>query len=427
MHIFGKKINNEDLQTAIQDMILNFDFLKLPDTVDSENVDEVTEYLRKNILQAVSNIQNDSEISTAFTEVYTNQDLTPNKKSEYLKKIKQYFDDLKGENNAVSIALQPEIDDVDDLQKSYKNTINRFKSDASDSSSKELDSLNKQLDEQTQSLTDAKENLQNEYNKISDWELDDYADQIKNGTLPSQFGNVDMDNRQIIDWNIDNIEKWKDALSDIKYYDKDGNFIESYYDQLKESAENGESCIDSVFGDMMDHIEGYGDITALAFSHVVNNDDGTFEFLGQKTAEEYLYGILDVAKQDGDMSIDHILELDKKGFENAEVYDAQGKVIGETYIHGIISGFNENAADISSLTHFAGKDGAIQIAQSDIDTYNKQIEETKKKIKEVSKGFDDSKKIKDFFDTEGINTDEEIDEFNKVTDGINRADEAIQK
>ena len=70
--------------------------------------------------------------------------------------------------------------------------------------------------------------------------MDDYADQIKNGTLPSQFGNVDMDNRQIINWNIDNIEKWKDALQDIKYYDDDGNFIDSYYDQLKESAENGE-------------------------------------------------------------------------------------------------------------------------------------------------------------------------------------------
>lgn len=317
-------------------------------------------------------------------------------------------------------------DDKEVFDKYYNDTINRFKSDVSDSSSKELDSLNKQLDEQTQRLNEANENLQKEYDKISKWGLDDYADQIKNGTLPSQFGNVDMDNRQIINWNIDNIEKWKDALQDIKYYDDDGNFIDSYYDQLKESAENGESCIDSVFGDMMDHIEGYGDITALAFSHVVNNDDGTFEFLGQKTAEEYLYGILDVAKQDGDMSIDHILELDKKGFENAEVYDAQGKVIGETYIHGIISGFNENAADISSLTHFAGKDGAIQLAQSDIDEYNKQIEETKKKIEEVSKGFDDSQKIKDFFDTEGINTDKLIDEFNDVTKGINDADEAIQ-
>ena len=40
---------------------------------------------------------------------------------------------------------------------------------------------------------------------------------------------------------------------------------------------------------------------------------------------------------------------------------------------------------------------------------------------------DDSQKIKDFFDTEGINTTALIEEFNKVTEGINDADEAIQK
>lgn len=95
-------------------------------------------------------------------------------------------------------------DDKEVFDKYYNDTINRFKSDVSDSSSKELDSLNKQLDEQTQRLNEANENLQKEYDKISKWGLDDYADQIKNGTLPSQFGNVDMDNRQIIDWNIAN-------------------------------------------------------------------------------------------------------------------------------------------------------------------------------------------------------------------------------
>lgn len=95
-------------------------------------------------------------------------------------------------------------DDKEVFDKYYNDTINRFKSDVSDSSSKELDSLNKQLDEQTQKLNEANENLQKEYDKISKWGLDDYADQIKNGTPPSQFGNVDMDNRQIIDWNIAN-------------------------------------------------------------------------------------------------------------------------------------------------------------------------------------------------------------------------------
>ena len=41
--------------------------------------------------------------------------------------------------------------------------------------------------------------------------------------------------------------------------------------------------------------------------------------------------------------------------------------------------------------------------------------------------FENSDKVKDFFDTEGINTQSEIDAFNDITKGITDADEAIQK
>ena len=285
------------------------------------------------------------------------------------------------------------------LSDTYQKTINRFPT-------------NKAITQQD--VTDAKAAVQEEYDKIHDWGLDSYADQIKNGTIQSKYGNVDMDNRQIINWNIDNIEKWKDALSDIKYYDKNGNFIDSYYDQLKESAEKGESNIDTVFGDMMDHIEGYGDISSLAFSHVVNNDDDTFEFLGQKTAEEYIYGILDEAKKDGDLSIDHILELDKQGDKNAEIYDAQGKKVGQSYIHGIIAGFDSDSEDVSKLMHMSGKYGGVQIAQRD-----------ERKV-ESQYGNNEQNKIKNFLDENGISDNQELlDEFNQVTEGITNADEAI--
>lgn len=285
------------------------------------------------------------------------------------------------------------------LADTYQKTINRFPT-------------NKAITQQD--VTDAKAAVQEEYDKIHDWGLDSYADQIKNGTIQSKYGNVDMDNRQIINWNIDNIEKWKDALSDIKYYDKNGNFIDSYYDQLKESAKKGESNIDTVFGDMMDHIEGYGDISSLAFSHVVDNDDGTFEFLGQKTAEEYIYGILDQAKKDGDLSIDHILELDKQGYKNAEIYDAQGKKVGQSYIHGIIAGFNSNSEDISKLMHMSGKYGAPQIARRDARKVESQY------------GNNEQDKIKNFLDENGISDNQALlDEFNQVTEGITNADEAI--
>lgn len=287
------------------------------------------------------------------------------------------------------------------LADTYQKIINRFPTNESITS---------------QDVAEARAAVQEEYDKIHDWELDSYADQIKNGTIQSKYGNVDMDNRQIIDWNLDNIEKWKDQLSDIKYYDKNGNFIDSYYDQLKESAEKGESNIDTVFGDMMDHIEGYGDISSLAFSHVVNNDDGTFEFLGQKTAEEYIYGIMDQAKKDGDLSIDHILELDKQGDKNAEIYDAQGKKVGQSYIHGIIAGFNSDSEDVSKLMHMSGKYGGVQIAQRD-----------ERKV-ESQYGNNEQNKIKNFLDENGISDNQELlDEFNQVTKDITNADEAILK
>lgn len=121
------QIDDAGLQTAVQDMIMNFDFSNLPENVDKDNWNEVSEYLRRNILFAINDVQDDPEISKAISEVFTNQDLTPDEKADYLKQIKDYFDNELGKDNAISIVLQPQIDDVEALQKSYENTINRFK------------------------------------------------------------------------------------------------------------------------------------------------------------------------------------------------------------------------------------------------------------------------------------------------------------
>lgn len=54
------------------------------------------------------------------------------------------------------------------------------------------------------------------------------------------------------------------------------------------------------------------------------------------------------------------------------------------------------------------------------------VDDNVKNYKNTIKRFKDSDKIKDFFNTEGINTQKEIDAFNDVTKGINDADKAIQ-
>nr|WP_142412646.1 hypothetical protein [Clostridium sp. Marseille-P7770] len=114
-------LNDSGLQNAVQNMLLNFDFSNLPDGVDS-NWASVSEYLRNNILQAIYDAQNDPEISTALSQVFTNAELDPNEKADFLEKIKNYF----GEDSEIVVTLKPVIDDTTSLQKSYNDAINKF-------------------------------------------------------------------------------------------------------------------------------------------------------------------------------------------------------------------------------------------------------------------------------------------------------------
>ena len=166
------QIDDAGLQTAVQDMIMNFDFSNLPENVDKDNWNEVSEYLRRNILFAINDVQDDPDISKAISEVFTNQDLTPDEKADYLKQIKDYFDNELGKDNAISISLQPQIDDTDALQKSYENTINRFKDsdkikDFFDTEGINTDDEINEFNEVTKGINDADKAIQtwNEHKK----------------------------------------------------------------------------------------------------------------------------------------------------------------------------------------------------------------------------------------------------------------------
>ena len=169
------QIDDAGLQTAVQDMIMNFDFSNLPENVDKDNWNEVSEYLRRNILFAINDVQDDPDISKAISEVFTNQDLTPDEKADYLKQIKDYFDNELGKDNAISISLQPQIDDTDALQKSYENTINRFKDsdkikDFFDTEGINTDEEINEFNEVTKGINDADKAIQtwNEHKKASE-------------------------------------------------------------------------------------------------------------------------------------------------------------------------------------------------------------------------------------------------------------------
>ena len=116
------QIDDSGLQTAVKDIITNFDFTNLPDDVDSKNWDDVSEYLKRNIIFAISNLQNNPEIANALSQVFTNTELMPDEKDAYLSKITSYF----GENNPVTSSLQPQVDEVSRLKAAYDGLISEF-------------------------------------------------------------------------------------------------------------------------------------------------------------------------------------------------------------------------------------------------------------------------------------------------------------
>lgn len=215
------QIDDSGLQTAVQDMIMNFDFSNLPDNIDKNDWNAVSEYLRRNILFAINDVQDNPEISKAISEVFTNQDLTPKEKASYLQQIKDYFDNLLGEDNAISISLQPQIEDTDALQKSIKKTADRFNDsdkikDFFDTEGINTDEEVNDFNKVTEGINDADKAITkwNEHKKASEdsFEIPD-AD-----TLEQQISNLNS--------AIDSIQSAYDTLnSAVEEYNTNGGTL----------------------------------------------------------------------------------------------------------------------------------------------------------------------------------------------------------
>lgn len=237
----------------------------------------------------------------------------------------------------------------------------------------------------TEALNEARENLENEYEKLSDWGLEDYAEKIKNDTISSIFGNVDMDKRTIITWSDELKQTYADALASWEYDPEIGG-------------------IDTVFGGSSrfgESINGTG--WEVAFTPIL--PDGTF--LSSDTVYEYIESIVSEAySQNGEVT------------ENAlKSIDAQGRQIGDTFVHGIFAAVDDSldydnngnlAETVGRLMHFTGDFGAVKLAKQEIE---------------------DARQVVDWdsWFGENINTPDEIELFQKIVQEADNAVDAIEK
>lgn len=181
--------------------------------------------------------------------------------------------------------------------------------------------------------------LNNELQKLTNWGLEDYSDQIKNGTL-HQFGNIDMDKRVILEWS-----------QELKDY---------YYTQLASwDYEPEVGSIDTVFGGS-DQFDGH----EIAFSPILQTEDGKAVFLSKDNLYEYINKVMEEAGKDGEITPEEILAIDAEGV---------GLSVGEDYIRGVIAGVDNYsgiaAEKIAGLMHFSGEYGAYNLAKQQSSGY----------------------------------------------------------
>lgn len=289
-----------------------------------------------------------------------------------------------------------------DAEKLYDKTVKRFKA-GSNSKKKNLD--------------EAEQNLQNEYDKITgkngqrDFQLGAYEKQIKNGTLQSKYGNVDMDHRKVIQYDQDYLKKHKDVLKSwVTEKDEEGRTISTKYSEVADAIKNGEQMVDTVWGQSErfgEDLNGKG--WEVAFTPIL--PDGTF--LSSDTVHKYINKILEKAyANDGKVTEDELTKI-----------DAEGIKVGNTFVHGIFAGIDDSeeydnngnwAEVVGRLMHFSGDSGAISLAK-------KGIEKAKKFF-----GQDDQSKIEKFLKSEGLTSKADIEYFNKVTSDATSAAEAIK-
>ena len=117
--------------------------------------------------------------------------------------------------------------------------------------------------------------------------LDSYASKV--------FGNVDLNNRQVLTWTQDKINEFKDALASHGIENPGG--------------------ISTVLGgsDTFWHQDTIP--FTVAYTPMLATESGPV-LLNWRTVEEYIYALFDEAFADGNFSVDKVLELDKRGFDN---------------------------------------------------------------------------------------------------------------
>lgn len=233
----------------------------------------------------------------------------------------------------------------------------------------------KHLQQQIDTYADVYKQLQEEQDKIESWGLSSYGnayDTSGNSFVQKQFGNIDMDKRQVIHWSDELKQTYTKELASWNY----------------SPDTNG---VDTVFGGSSRFGEGTKGLkegVEVAFTPIMNTADGKTTFLGKDTVYDYIDDLIGEATSNGHFSEEKLLSLDK-----------QGRQIGDQFVQGILAAAdtstnyenNGNKAELyGRMMHFSGDYGALGLAYSELGENADTVVSTMGKVTQALDTNDES-------------------------------------
>lgn len=283
---------------------------------------------------------------------YINENGIPKTKEEYDTLVKSLLNAAKasdkfvGSQTDAKAAILDTLSEIPELSEFYNSTSSQSGKSFEENAINGLSQRNKVL----RNYIDTIEYYEDSLRGIEE-----------SGIAPetTKFGNIDTNNRQVLEWTDKNLSKYENALK-------------SWNQDVEEMRGTTSTVLGS--SNEFDGVE-------IAFSPMLQTENGAV-LLDKDTVYEYIWGLIDKAGEG--WTNDDLFNLDSSGLE-----------INGVKINNLLAAIGDSAIKTGEAMHYLGTDGALNSSYEEMEKIAKSlgitVEELMKKYDEFSSELENNR------------------------------------